>query len=242
MTGRLVGTYALAAAAAAATLAGGCGMRRITDTPRTATEQLLVAAAVSQAVSQLDFAFLADRRVYIDDALVYPRPGRDVGADQAPLSSEALGILTDRSYIIAEVRAAALRAGVILVRRPDDAQYILELRAGAVGTNRNDYVLGIPAGQIPWVGAPIATPEVPVYKSIAQAGVCRVAFVAYAQADGRLFHASGPAFGFSDHKSRWILGAGPGTQENIAPAKTPANTASVKRTPEAPAEQAVQPE
>ncbi|MFW6154525.1 MAG: DUF6655 family protein [Planctomycetota bacterium] len=242
MIGRSPGPCALVAAAAVVALLGGCGMRRITDTPRTATEQLLVAAAVSQAVGQLDFAFLADRKVYLDDSRVFPRPGPAAGGGRAPLTGEVLGILSDRSFIIAEVRAAAMRSGVVLVNRPEAAQYILELRAGAVGTDRNDYILGVPAGQIPWPGAPVTTPEVPVYKSIVQAGACRVAFIAYAQADGRFFHASGPAYGFSDHKSRWILGAGPGTQDNIAPPREPVNTASVKRGPASPDETADRPE
>ena len=230
MGSQWLGRWGLAATIVAALL-GGCGTRRISDTPRTGTEQLLVAAAVDQAVSQLDFAFLADRKVYLDDSRVFPLPA---GGGEATFTSEVLGILSDRSFMIAGVRAAAMRAGVILVSRPEQAQYVMELRAGAVGTDRNDYILGVPAGQIPWPGMSLTTPEVPVYKSIVQTGVCRVAFVAYSQADGRFFHASGPAYGFSDHKSRWILGAGPGTKNNTTPARSPTNTSSVKRTAEKP--------
>jgi hypothetical protein len=44
----------------------GCGTTRMSDTQRTATEQLLISNAVDQAVSQIDFRPLAGKRVYFD--------------------------------------------------------------------------------------------------------------------------------------------------------------------------------
>jgi hypothetical protein len=44
----------------------GCGTTRVTDTQRTATEQLLVSNAIDQAVSQLDFRILAGKPIYFD--------------------------------------------------------------------------------------------------------------------------------------------------------------------------------
>src|SRR6266404_9480553 len=52
---------------AAIMLAGsGCGTTRMSDTQRTATEQLLISNAVDQTVSQLDFRFLAGNSVFLD--------------------------------------------------------------------------------------------------------------------------------------------------------------------------------
>src|SRR5262249_4607537 len=50
----------------AAVAAAGCGTTRVSDTQRTATEQLLVSNAVDQAVSQIDFRVLAGKPVYFD--------------------------------------------------------------------------------------------------------------------------------------------------------------------------------
>jgi len=220
MNMRAATTWAAVTCAALAA-AAGCGTRRVTDTPRTATEQLLVAAAVERAVSQLDFEFLEGRKVFLDDSLV----------DRV-----------DRSFVVAEVRAAGWRAGLMFVDQRQDAQYVMELQAGAVGTDRNEYVLGIPASQVPTLAGAVGMPEVPVYKSITQTGACRIGFVAYCREDGRFFYASGPAYGFSDHKSSWLLGAGPGVKDNIAPARTSENTASVQRPPAGPEEGATEPE
>lgn len=201
--------------------ASGCGRMRVTDTPRTATEQLLVAAAVEQAASQLDFEFLEGRKVFLDDSLV----------DRV-----------DRTFVIGAVRAAARQSGVILVDGRNDAHYVLELRAGAVGVDRNEYILGIPASEVPTLGGSAGVPEIATYKSITQAGGCSLAFVAYARDDGRFFYASGPVYGFSDHRSRWLMGAGPSIRDNIAPPRTPANTAGMWNQPTSPGEKAGKPE
>jgi len=203
------------------TCAVGCGTLRTSDTSRTATEQLLVAAAVQQAVAQLDFEFLEERKVFVDDSLI----------DRV-----------DKTFVVAEVRAFARRSGVNLVAKREDAHYVLELRVGAVGTDRNDYIFGIPASQVPTVGGLVGTPEVPAYKSITQTGACSVGFVAYRQDDGTFFCSSGPTYGFSDHMSRWIMGAGPGMRDNIAPPRSPENTAAVSQQPATPGEKAPKPE
>lgn len=209
MSARAMG---LGAAVLCAVLAApGCGTRRTSDTARTATEQLLVSAAIEQAVAQLQWGHLTGRCVFIDDTLV----------DRV-----------DKTFLIAEVRAAARQAGVLVVNERDEARYVVELRAGAVGTDRNEYLLGIPASQVPIPGGgPVATPEVPTYKSVTQTAACHVGYVAYAREDGRYHCASGPAYGYSDHKSVWVLGAGPSIQTNMAPAKTPPNTTATVPAP-----------
>lgn len=178
----------------------GCGTMRVTDTPRTATEQLLVATAVENAVAQLDFEFLEDRTVFLDDSRV----------DRL-----------DKTFVVAEVRAAAREAGVILLDDRDQAHYVMELRAGAVGVDRRDYLFGLPAAQVPTLAGSLATPEVAFYKSISQTGACHVGFVAYSRADGRYLYSSGPAYGFSDHRGRWIFGAGPGVRTDVVPPDAP---------------------
>ena len=183
----------------------GCGSRRTTDTPRTASEQLLVAAAVDQAADQLDFTPLEERRVFIDDRLM----------DRV-----------DKTYVQATVRDRAFRNGALVVDTPDEADYILELRSGAVGVDRDEYVLGIPTSEVPTPGGSVLLPEVALYKSIQQAGATRLSFVVYRRDDRRMFYTSGPAFGFSNQKSWWLFGAGPVVNQNIQPEPSASNTSS----------------
>ena len=55
--------FALAALCA---LVSGCGTTKWSDSPRTATEQLLISDAVDRAISEIDFSALAERSVYLD--------------------------------------------------------------------------------------------------------------------------------------------------------------------------------
>ncbi len=183
----------------------GCGTRRTTDTPRTASEQMLVAASVDRAADQLDFTPLEERKVYIDDRLI----------DRI-----------DKTFVQATVRDRAFRSGALVVDKLEEADYILELRSGAVGVDRQEYVFGLPATALPSPGGTIAVPEAAAFKSVQQAGATRLSFVVYRRDDHRLFYASGPAFGFSNQKNWWLFGAGPVTNQNVQPAPSQANTAA----------------
>src|SRR5205823_12442541 len=74
--------------------AAGCGTTRVSDTQRTATEQLLVSNAVDQAVSQLDFRILAGKPVYFDP--------------------QYLAGSIDRGYVVSSLRQHLLASGCIL--------------------------------------------------------------------------------------------------------------------------------
>ena len=183
--------------------AGGCGTRRVTDPPRTGSEQLLISAAVDTAVRQLDFTFLEDRRIFIDDRFV-----------------ERI----DKPYIVAAIRNRAWREGAIVVAERAEADYVMELNSGAAGIDRSDFVLGIPASEVPTGAGSAALPEVAIYKSIRQTGVCTLGFVVYRRDDHQMFYASGPAYGFADERSWWLFGAGPAIRTNASPERTVDNT------------------
>jgi len=198
--------WMLAALLGVAVAVGGCGTRRFTDTPRTATEQMLIAAAVDRAADQLDFAPLEDRKVFIDDKLV----------DRV-----------DKTFVVASVRARALAAGALLTEAADKADYVVELRSGAVGVDRTDYILGIPATSVPTPVGTAPLPEVALYKSVKQAGASRISFVVYRRDDRRFLYASGPAFGFSNQNNWWLFGGGPVVRGSVK---------SMQDEPETPAE------
>jgi hypothetical protein len=172
----------------------GCGTTRWTDTSRTATEQMLISDAVDRAISQIDFAALTGRDVYLDARFIF-------------------GSVDDR-YIISTLRQHMLASGCVIKDEPDDATYIVEVRTGAVGTNRNDLLFGTPATQLPSVGgaAPVSgamIPEIALFKRTSQQGVCKVAVFAYERESGRPVWQSGTRRVDSKSRDTWVLGAGP---------------------------------
>lgn len=172
---------------------GGCGTTKWSDTARTATEQLLITDSIDRAVSRLDMRALAGKKVFVDD-------------------SPAKGV-TDSAYLGSAIRQHVLASGAILKTNRDEADYILEVRAGAVGTDRNDVLFGIPATNIPsfgvMAGAPSQIPEIAFAKKTDQRGVAKISMFAYNKQTGRPVWQSGAVPEESSTKALWVLGAGP---------------------------------
>ena len=171
----------------------GCGTTRSTDTIRTATEQLLISDAIDRAVQAIHFGVLAGQTVYLDDS--------------------EMGDVVDREYLTSTLRQHLLASGCVLRNRRDEADFVVEARVGAIGTDRNDLLFGIPATNVPQIlplqGVPSAIPEVPLAKRRDQRGIAKIAVFAYHRATGEPVWQSGVAHTESSSNDVWILGAGP---------------------------------
>jgi hypothetical protein len=169
----------------------GCGTTRVTDTQRTATEQLLVSNAIDQTVSQFDFRSLAGKTVYFDP--------------------QFLDGTVDRGYLVSSLRQHLLASGCLLQEDRNKAAYIVEARAGSVGTDRHGLLFGIPQMQVPTLlpGQPSQIPEIPLAKKTDQKGVSKIAVFAYNRQTGRPVMQSGVVQAISTSKDTWVLGAGP---------------------------------
>jgi hypothetical protein len=171
----------------------GCGTTRWTDTQRTATEQLLISDAVDRAIQQIDFRVLAGHVVYFDD--------------------QYLDGAVDEEYLTSTLRQHLLAAGCTLTDSRSEAKYVVEARAGAVGTDRHDLLYGLPATNLPGIlpipGVPTSLPEVPLAKRTNQVGVAKLAVFAYDRETGRSLWQSGVASNTSQAQDYWVLGIGP---------------------------------
>jgi hypothetical protein len=172
----------------------GCGTTKWSDTSRTATEQLLLTSAMDKAVEKIDFQALAGKKVSIN--------------------STALDHVSDSKYLVSEIRQHLLASGV-LVCPEDKAEYILELRAGVVGTDRNDLFYGIPSFSFPTglLGdQPAGTttiPEVAFIKKTDQKAVIKVAMFAYNKEANNALWQSGSISEQSRIRAWWFFGFGP---------------------------------
>jgi hypothetical protein len=171
----------------------GCGATRSTDTLRTATEQLLISDAIDRAVESMNLKPLAGQTVFLDDSKVTDT--------------------VDRNYYISTLRQQLLANGCDLRDKREDADFVVEARAGAVGTDRNDLLFGIPSTTLPAIPlvqpAPAAIPEIPIAKRRDQRGVAKIAVFAYHRATGTPVWQSGIVRQESSANDVWIFGAGP---------------------------------
>jgi len=175
-----------------ALLAAGCGTTRWTDTSRTATEQLLISDAIDRSVSRIDFHVLEGQTVYLDTIF--------------------LNGVVDKEYLVSTLRQHMLASGCTLKAKKEEADFVVEARAGAVGTDRHDLLYGVPSFNIPWTpvtGAPAAVPEIALAKRTDQKGVAKVAVFAYHRSTGQPVWQSGTDMIASNAKNSWLLGMGP---------------------------------
>lgn len=182
---------------------GGCASVRITDPPRTATEQFLLSEAAMHAIDGLDVSQMRDHRVFVDTAYF----------NSGSLSAE-------QSFAVGELRARLMQSGARLVPAKDKAEVVVELRSEALGIDRWDNLLGIPAFAVPGAvsstGAiPIITPELALLKTNKQHGYASFSFAAYWADTGELLTSSGPAMGETLREDFWVLGIGPKKSGNI---------------------------
>ncbi|MDR1382679.1 MAG: hypothetical protein LBJ67_02345 [Planctomycetaceae bacterium] len=181
----------------------GCGTAKWSDTTRTGTEQLLLTNAMDRAVGKVDFRALNGKTVWVD--------------------SKAIADSTDSKYFISTIRQHLLASGAKVTPKEEDADYTVELRAGAIGTDRNDLMVGVPSFSVPtgwatenFLGGSASVPEIAVFKKTEQRAVVKVAVFAYNRKNNAPIWQSGNIQTESRIKARWIFGAGPWSTGDVS--------------------------
>ena len=172
--------------------AAGCGTTRMTDSTRAGSEMLLVSQAVDETVERMDFSPLAGKTIYVNSEYV----------DKT---------LVDRGYLISTIRQQLLAHGALLKEVEKEATYVVEIRAGGLGTDRHTLLFGSPQLSLPAVmpGQPTNIPELALVKRTEQKGIAKIGVFAYNRVTGRAIWQSGLQEGRSNLTDRWVFGAGP---------------------------------
>jgi hypothetical protein len=184
--------------------AAGCANIRVTNPPRTATEQFLLSQAAIEAIERFSFESLFGRKVYVDSSHFAP---------------------TEKEFVLGEFRASLFQAGVQFSPDANDAEIIIEVRSSGVGIDRYENLAGIPPLAAP-AGAGVAgpevaaastliTPEIAITKTIKQIAFASIAYVAYWKDTGEVVASEGPSTGRAYREDWWFLGIGPKTIGNV---------------------------
>jgi hypothetical protein len=178
-------------------LISGCG----TITTRNATDQLLVSDAVDQTISKLDFGPLSGARVFLDTR--YVRGVRGVG-------------FVNADYITSALRKRMVMAGCLLQDEMDQAEYVVEVRVGALGTDGHEVNYGIPGNNAisattSIVGGPSVPqlPELSLARKDERRAAAKVSVFAYRRETREPVWEPKTVQGNSVAKATWVLGAGP---------------------------------
>ena len=169
----------------------GCGTTRLTDTTRSASEEMLLSHSIDRSVGKLGLEVLAGQAVYLDVS--------------------HLGDVQYRGYLTGALRQHLLANGARLVSDPEQAGVVVEARAGSVATARHDSLVGVPQTTMPTplLGVPFTIPELAIVKKATHIGVTKVGVFAYRTDNGAGIWQSGMHQSQSVSHSRWYMGVGP---------------------------------
>lgn len=179
----------------------GCTSTKTTNTARTGTEQLLISNAVDQSLSKVDFSPMANKKVLVEEKY---------------LDS------IDKGYIISSVRHHVVHAGGQLTSKAEEADIILELRSGGVGTDTSDAFLGVPGISLPGM---ITLPDLKLITRTRQSAFAKLGIVAIDAKSQHEMGAGGVSLAMSDDNNWYVMGVGPYRQGTMdREVKTSLNT------------------
>ena len=176
----------------------GCGTTQL----RSGTEQLLLSDSVDRTVDQLEFSVLSGRKVFLDTTYINTVKGL---------------MFVNADYIISAIRHKLTTSGCLIQDSKDKADYVLEARVGALGTDSLEVTYGLPACNALSTAASLVAsapvvptiPEISVGKRNAALSTSKIVVYAYHRESGVPVWQSGTAISKSDAKDTWIMGAGP---------------------------------
>lgn len=164
----------------------GCSSARTSNTARTATEQVLLSAAIDRSLSNVSFEPLRSQTVFIDEKY---------------LDS------VDKGYLMGTLRHRALAAGARLAPTAADADIVIEARSGGIGTDTEESFIGIPSVGVP--GMAISIPDIKLVQRNTQHGTAKIGLVAYNPKTGAAVGLGGQSTALTKNDDMYLFGVGP---------------------------------
>ncbi len=192
-----------------------------------ATEQLLMSDAVDRTVAEFDFRPLAGSKVFLDTAFVVP--------NRNPQQ------LINTDYVISSLRQQMFAAGCLLAQNRDEADIVAEVRLGALGTDGQMIIYGVPennflsraATALPNAPQVPTVPEIALAKKDQKTAAAKIAVFAYDRVTLEPVWQSGTIQSESNALDTWVLGVGPFRRGTIKNPEEMARLRSKGRRPRA---------
>jgi hypothetical protein len=165
----------------------GCATIKQSDTARTGIEQMLISSAVDRSLEKIDFAPVRGAKVFLDDKYLD---------------------CVDKNYVLLAMRQKLLAHGCTLPDKADDADVVMQVASGAVGTDRQDLFAGI--SQIPLPPpSPISIPKFELFGRDKANGTAKLLVVAIDKKTQLAVINNGASLARSDYKVWSFIGGGP---------------------------------
>ena len=164
----------------------GCLTAKTSDTARTGVEQLLLSTATDQALDKVDFSPVAHAKVFVDTQYLD---------------------CVDKNYVIVSLHQRLLHHNCTLVEKKDDADVVLEVGSGGMGTDRTEWFVGVP--EIPLaMPSPVSVPKLSIFTRTRAIGTAKLSIVAVDVKSKQAVINAGYSLARSDQKDWNLLGMG----------------------------------
>lgn len=148
--------FGLFCAAAAVLLTTACSEPFVTNTARSAVEEMLICTVVERGISKAEFGRYAGKIVKLDFSNLAPQ--------------------VDKDLVIAYTKLHLANSGVIVSESDDKKpEFILQVSCGVLATDIDKIMIGTPALPIPVTNTNlnIVIPEIPLFRRISRRGYSR---------------------------------------------------------------------
>ncbi len=177
--------HSMLALAFVAAAVSGCASTVTSNTARTAKEQMLLSNAVDQSLDKVDFTPLYDQKVFVEEKYLES---------------------VDKPYILGSVRHRVMRSGGRIVDKAEDAEIVMEIRSGGVGTDTSESYLGTPEIALPGM---LTVPEIRFAERKSQYGYSKIGLVLYDAKTKQILGEGGVAMAQSNDSNSFVMGIGP---------------------------------
>lgn len=171
----------------------GCSSMKKSDTARTGREQILISNAVDQSLSKCDFSGFRGSKVFVEEKYLES---------------------VDKGYLVSSIHHRLMLNGATIAAKPEEADMVMELRSGGIGTDNADSYIGIPEIVLPGM---LTLPEVRLWQKTRQSALAKIGILAYETKTHEMLGAGGVTTALSDDTNMFFLGMGPyqyGTARN----------------------------
>jgi hypothetical protein len=169
-------------------LAGGfgCATQKESFTARTGVEQLLISSAIDQSLDKVNLAPVQSRKIFMETKYLD---------------------CVDKNYIIVSMHHRLLAMRAKLVDKADEADLVVELGSGGVGTDAEELFVGVP--EIPLAPpSPIAIPKLGIFTRSKLNGTAKIMVIVYDAKTKAPVINNGCTLARSDQKTWHLVGAG----------------------------------
>ena len=146
---------------------------------------MLLSNAIDQSLNKVDFTPLYGQDVYLEEKYL-----------------ECI----DKPYVVGSVRHRIMRSGGRLVGTAEDADIVMELRSGGVGTDTSESFVGLPEITLPGM---LTIPEVRLAERRTQYGYSKIGLVIFDAASRKVLGDGGLAMAQADDNNWFVFGVGP---------------------------------